>query len=57
MMDLYKNYKEKYDNSAASIETYRKVFVGENIVFLQPSADDCETCLEYNVHIQGYAHN
>ena len=56
MMDLYKNYNEKYGGSAAGIETYRKIFLAENIGFSQPSADECEQCLEYKVHTEEVTH-
>ena len=56
MMDLYKNCKEKYGESAAGIETYRKIFLAENIGFSQPSADECEQCLEYKVHTEEVTH-
>ena len=57
MNDLYKNYQEKYGDSAASVETFRrKVFAEEIIGVSLSSANDCETCLEYKIHIQEVVH-
>ena len=48
--NLFKDYKTKYGDSTASLETHRKVFVEENIGLAQPSQDQSEQCLKYKTH-------
>lgn len=44
-------------NGRISYELYRQVFEAERITFGEPSQDECETCLAYQLHVKEASEN
>ena len=45
------------DETDVSYELYRRVFTEEKITFGEPSQDECDSCLEYTMHIEEVIEN
>ena len=45
------------DETDVSYELYRRVFTEEKITFGEPSRDECDSCLEYTMHIEEVIEN
>ena len=48
--DKWSDFTNKYQK--ISYELYRQVFESEKITFGEPSQDECEICLVYNLHVK-----
>ena len=48
--DKWSDFTNKYKK--ISYELYRQVFESEKITFGEPSQDECEICLTYNLHVK-----
>ena len=47
---MWRDFTNKYQK--ISYELYRQVFESEKITFGEPSQDECEICLTYNLHVK-----